>query len=56
MLVIGGVPASRKNTAARFAAAMAGATVLDQDSYAPRLEEAEIALPAGDRSDRDGGV
>ncbi len=51
-----GFPASGKTTAARFAAAVAGAPVLDKDSFAPGLEEAVMAALTGDRFDRDSDV
>ncbi len=56
VLVVSGFPASGKTTAARFAAAVAGATVLDKDSYAPGLEDAVMAALTGDRFDRDSDV
>ncbi|MBF6173612.1 AAA family ATPase [Nocardia blacklockiae] len=53
VLVIAGFPSSGKSTAARFAAEVAGATVLDKDSYAPGLEDAVMAALTGNQFDRD---
>ncbi len=48
-----GFPGSGKSTAARYLAARAGASVLDKDSLAPRLEQSVMLRLTGDPFDRD---
>ncbi|WP_280376546.1 AAA family ATPase [Nocardia wallacei] len=48
-----GFPASGKSTAARYVGAVADATVLDKDAFAPGLEQAVMSRITGDPHDRD---
>ncbi|MFI9507909.1 AAA family ATPase [Nocardia sp. NPDC052566] len=53
VIVMCGFPASGKSTAAAWIASQVGASVLDKDRYAPRLEQDVMRRLTGDPHDRD---
>ncbi|WP_167473433.1 AAA family ATPase [Nocardia arthritidis] len=55
-IVICGLPASGKSTAATYLADRIGAPVFDKDGFAPGLEEAVMTRLTGDPFDRDSDV
>ncbi|MEU0506011.1 ATP-binding protein [Nocardia sp. NPDC005998] len=56
VLVVCGFPGSGKSTAAAYLAARLHASVLDKDSFAPRLEQDVMRALGGDPFDRDSDV
>ncbi|WP_433683567.1 AAA family ATPase [Nocardia sp. CA-119907] len=56
VVVVCGFPGSGKSTAAAYLAARSHASVLDKDSFAPRLEQDVMRALGGDPFDRDSDV